>query len=517
MYSLPDLIRYRGRTTPDIVAIWFEGRQQTYRELDRRASQVANALIARGVKPGDRVCVLDQNSDLQIELIFGIAKAGAVLVPVNWRLAAREVRQVVDDAEAVMLFAGGPFVAIAQQIQGDLTTVRHIITFDTGPDEWERYAAIRDAEPGSDPWVPIVATDTVWQVYTSGTTGAPKGAEIMTCNILPPYIGALSWIGLRESDVILVAFPLYHVTGSAWALLGIIAGATLIVMREFHPAKLLLAAQEHKVNHMVLVPAAMLFVLQAADQIKPDLSSLRTILYAASPIPEALLRRALAYFKCDFVQAYGLTETSGGIAILAARDHQLDGPHPNRLKSAGQAVLGSDVKVVDADGKECAPGQMGEIIIRGPLVMKGYWKNPEATGQAIRDGWFYSGDAGTMDADGYIYVQDRIKDMIISGGENIYPAEVENVLYSHPAVADAAVIGIPDERWGETVKAMVVLKPGASATAEEIIAFCEGRIANFKRPKSVDFVTTLPRNPTGKVLKRELRKPYWEGRERAVN
>jgi acyl-CoA synthetase (AMP-forming)/AMP-acid ligase II len=187
------------------------------------------------------------------------------------------------------------------------------------------------------------------------------------------------------------------------------------------------------------------------------------------------------------------------------------------LKSAGQAVLGTDVRVVDADGKDCAPGQMGEIIMAGPLLMKGYWKNPEATARAIRDGWFYSGDAGTMDADGYIYVQDRIKDMIISGGENVYPAEVENVLFSHPAVADAAVIGVPDQQWGESVKAMVVLKPGATATAEEIIEFCVGRIANFKRPKSVDFVTTLPRNPTGKVLKRELRKPYWEGRERAVN
>jgi long-chain acyl-CoA synthetase len=517
MYTLPDLIRWRGRVTPDIPAIWFEGQSQTYRELDRRTNRVANALIERGIKPGERICVLDQNHDMQIELIFGIAKAGAIYIPINWRLAAPEVRFVVNDARARLLFTGNQFCAIGEQIQHELTTVKQIISFAGGPDTWEKYTAMRDAAPDSDPHVPIIPSDTVWQMYTSGTTGSPKGAEIMTSNILPQYLAVPSWIGLREGQVTLVPMPLYHVTGSAWLMLGIIVGATNVVLREFHPAKVLQAVQDHHVTHIALVPAAILFILQAAAQVKADISSLRCIVYGASTIPEEVLRKAIGYFQCEFVQLYGLTETSGGVTMLTAADHKLDGPHKHRLESAGQPLFGTDVRVVDANGKECAPGEMGEITMRGPLVMKGYWNNPDANAHSIRDGWFYSGDAGFVDADGYIYVRDRIKDMIVSGGENVYPAEVENCLFGHPAVGDAAVIGVPDARWGEAVKAIVVLKVGASASAEELIEFCKGRIANYKRPKSVDFATTLPRNLTGKVLKRELRKPFWEGRERAVN
>lgn len=518
MQNLPELIRWRARVTPDVPAIWFEGRQTTFRELDRRSNRVANALIERGVLPGDRICILDQNHDEFFEVIFGIAKAGAVYVPVNWRLAPPEVLYVVNDAAAKILFAGSAFAACVEKIQGEFKTVQTVISFSSESATWESYQSLCEGRAETDPYREILDSDTTWQLYTSGTTGSPKGAELTTSNLIalmgfsPTLFG-----GMREGERTLIAMPLYHIGGSGYALVALAAGTALVVLREFNPARALDVIQNQKVNHAFLVPAALLFMLQAENCASVDLSSLRAVAYGAAPIPEDLLRRAIQRFGCEFFQVYGLTETSGGVTRLRFEDHDLTGPHRHRLKSCGQPLFGIDIRVVDGTGQDKAPGEIGEIIIRSPQVMKGYWHAPEATARAIRDGWFYSGDAGTIDEDGFIYIQDRVKDMIVSGGENIYPAEIENCLFGHPAVADAAVIGVPDEKWGESVKAVVVLKPGVSATAEEIIEFCKGKIANYKRPKSVDFAQSLPRNPTGKILKRELREPYWKGKERRVN
>jgi long-chain acyl-CoA synthetase len=518
MPTLPELIRWRARVTPEIPAVWFEGTQITYRELDRRSSQVANALIERGVRPGDRVCVLDQNHAGFIELMFGLAKAGAVYVPVNWRLAPPEVSYVVNDSEAKLLFVGGSFCQIIEEIEDQLKTVRKIVSFSGGSDAWESYALMIDGASEEDPQVQTAESETTWQLYTSGTTGRPKGAELTTSNLFSVFGFAPALFGgMREGERTLVVMPLYHIGGSGYALMALIAGNTLVMMREFNPAKALDIIQEQKVNHSFLVPAALLFMLQAENSARTNSSSLRAIVYGASPIPEDLLRRAMDHFRCEFFQVYGLTETTGGVTRLRFEDHHLNGPLAGRLKSCGQPLFGVEVRVVDSEGQDVAPGVMGEIVVRGQVVMKGYWHDPEATARAIRDGWLHTGDAGYLDEDGFIYIQDRVKDMIVSGGENIYPAEVESCLFGHPAVADVAVIGVPDEKWGEAVKAVVVLKPDTAVGAEELIEFCKGKIANYKRPRSVDFVTALPRNPTGKVLKRELRKPYWEGKDRNVN
>jgi acyl-CoA synthetase (AMP-forming)/AMP-acid ligase II len=392
--------------------------------------------------------------------------------------------------------------------------VRTIVTFDAGPDAWQRYDAWRDAAAESDPHGDTAEDETAWQLYTSGTTGRPKGAELTHRNLLANIsIGAVGF-GVSEGGVGLVCMPLYHIGGAGYGLCLIFAGMTAVVMREPNPAEILRLIQKHRVAHAFFVPALLNFLLQHPDSAGTDFSSLQTILYGASPIPEELLRASIDRFGCGFVQAYGLTETTGAVCLLSAEDHLKGG---ELLRSCGQPVFGCEIRVIDGAGKDCAPGTVGEIVMRGDAVMKGYWNRPEATAEAIRDGVFRSGDAGYFDKEGYLFIHDRVKDMIVSGGENIYPAEVESVLYSHPAVADVAVIGVPDDKWGETVKAIVVVKPGAKATAEELIDHCRDKIAGYKRPRSVDFIDALPRNPTGKILKAVLREPYWAGKQRRVN
>jgi acyl-CoA synthetase (AMP-forming)/AMP-acid ligase II len=292
------------------------------------------------------------------------------------------------------------------------------------------------------------------------------------------------------------------------------AGAELVITRDADPAEILELIEGQGITHAFLVPAVINFLLQHPACKGTDFSSLSTILYGASPIPEKLLKSAIETFACDFVQAYGLTETTGAVALLPPLDHVSGGP---RLRACGLPVFGAEVRTVDAHGEDCPIGEVGEIIVRGGMVMRGYWNRADATAEAIRDGWFHSGDAGYFDEDGYLYIHDRVKDMIVSGGENVYPAEVESALFAHEGVADVAVIGVPDERWGEAVKAVVVRKEGSKVSDRDLIDACRSRIAGFKTPRSVDFVDELPRNPTGKVLKRELREKYWAGRDRGVN
>ncbi|MBI1801509.1 MAG: AMP-binding protein, partial [Chloroflexi bacterium] len=351
-----------------------------------------------------------------------------------------------------------------------------------------------------------------------------SGGSWRTSNLLPYLLAMPSWLGnMREGEVAFTVAPFHFSAGIFYTLLTVIAGTTLVLVKEFEPAETLKLIGERRINHAFLPPAVLLRILQTvgaglapAPLLQADLTSLKSIVYGGSAILTDVLRRAIAYFGCEFTQMYGLTETTAALTCLSWADHDLDGPNSHRLKSCGQPLYGTDIRAVDRNGRECPTGEMGEIVVRTPMMMKGYWKKPEATAEVIRDGWLHTGDGGIIDADGFIYIQDRIKDMIVSGGANIYSAEVENCLIGHPAVADVAVIGVPDETWGEAVKAMVVLKPGAKAEADELIEFCKGRIANYKRPRSVEFIASIPRNANGKVLKRELRRPYWEGRERKV-
>jgi long-chain acyl-CoA synthetase len=512
---LADTVRVHGARQPDAAAIVYDGCTTSYGALDRASSQAANALIADGVQPQRRIAHLDKSSDLFFELLFGAAKANAVMVSVNWRLAPPEVAQIVNDAEAEMLFVGAEFFPVIEKIRDELKTVRKIVALDGGHPDWEPFEAWRDRQPPTDPCLPIAPTDTAIQFYTSGTTGLPKGAEIINRNFTAMMpLWTREWL-LAPGVPNLVCLPMFHIGGAGWAVAGLYSGATNHVMREFIPAQILETVQRERLQVLLLVPAMILFLVQAPRIRETDLSSLRLIVYGAAPIPAELLKQAIAIFPCGFQQVYGLTETTGAITLLPPKDH--DPNDAKKLLSCGYAQEGVELRIVGDNGKDMAPGKVGEIAVRSLQVMGGYWKLPEATARAVQGDWFFTGDAGYLDEAGYLYIYDRVKDMIVSGGENIYPAEVESALFGHPAVADVAVIGVPDERWGEAVKAVVVKKADAELTPGELIGWARERIAGYKLPKSVDFIDALPRNPTGKILKRELRKAYWGERERQVN
>jgi acyl-CoA synthetase (AMP-forming)/AMP-acid ligase II len=515
--TLAGIARSMGAQRPDAPAITFEASTITYAELDRRSNQVGQALVAHGVRPGDRVAVLDKNAPSFFEIGFGSAKCGAVLVAVNWRLAPPEIAHVVRDSQAKVLFVSPELWPQVESVVDDLGLEQVIALGDL--DGHMSYEDWRDAAPDDDPGHAADPDEVVVQYYTSGTTGLPKGAMLSNRNLMSGIEASAEELGIDEHVVALVGMPLFHVSGSAWGLFGLAVGAHTVMTRDVDLNQILEYIPKYRITHTVFVPAVLQFLLMTPGVEDVDCSSLELIIYGASPISREVLVASIDRFGCGFAQAYGLTETSGGVVVLPPEDHDPDGPHPERLQSAGHAGIGVELRIVDLESGEEAPtGEVGEIWIRGPEVMVGYWNLPEATAAAITpDGWFRSGDLGYLDADGYLYLNDRVKDMIISGGENIYPAEVENALMSHPAVADVGVIGVPDDQWGETVKAIVVRAPGATVTERELIAYAREHLAHYKAPRSIDWADALPRTPSGKILKRDLRAPYWEGRERQVS
>jgi long-chain acyl-CoA synthetase len=515
MVGLADIARAHAAERPQAAALVHEGRTTTYGALDRAASRVAQGLIAEGIRPGIRVAHLDKSSDLYFELLFGLAKAGAVMVSVNWRLAPPEVLHILNDAEAEILFVGEEFIPVVDKIRTELRTVRKIVALGGAHAGWEPFAAWRDRYPETDPLLPAKPSDTAVQFYTSGTTGLPKGAELTNANFEQMFrLWTRSWL-LKPGVQTIVCLPMFHIGGAGWALAGLYAGTINHVVREFVPARILDIIQRARIEVILLVPAMILFLMQTPQIRETDLSSLRLIVYGAAPIPADLLRQAMTTFGCGFQQVYGLTETTGAITLLPPEDH--DPSDAKKLLSCGYAQEEVELRIVGDDGRDLPPGKVGEIAVRSPQVMGGYWKLPDATARAVQGEWFFTGDAGYLDEKGYLYIYDRVKDMIVSGGENIYPAEVEGALFGHPAIADVAVIGVPDERWGETVKAIVVRKADVEVTPGELIDWARARIAGYKLPRSIDFIDALPRNPTGKILKRELRKTYWENKERQVN
>jgi acyl-CoA synthetase (AMP-forming)/AMP-acid ligase II len=513
--NLADLIQRQATTHPKSVAITCAGSRLTYAELDKRATRVANGLLALTDTIQPRVAVLDKNSECFFELLFGAAKARSVLVPVNWRLSPPEIAYIVNDAGAEMLVIGAEFAPILQEIRAELGTVKHFIVLSGAHPEVESYAAWRDRQDSRDRVVLTQSGDVALQLYTSGTTGHPKGAQLTHRNLLAALTAAREWYPCTPDDVNLACLPQFHIAGALAGLLGVDTGAQTIVTREATPAEILRIIQADRASIMIVVPAVLLFMLQTPGCQEVDFSSLRHVVYGASPIAEDLLRAALKTFKCDFGHVYGLTETTGVITYLPPEAHRMT--RSPRIRSCGMPLVNAEVRVVDATNASVSTGQVGEVIVRSPQIMNAYWRLPDATAAAIRDGWLYTGDAGYFDADGYLYIHDRLKDAIISGGENIYPAEVENALFGHPAVADVAVIGVPDNTWGEAVKGIVVLRSGFQTTPGELLAYCDERIAHYKVPKSIDFADSLPRNPSGKVLKRVLREPYWQGYARQVN
>ncbi|GAA2098216.1 long-chain-fatty-acid--CoA ligase [Actinomadura alba] len=518
MSLLTDVLRDRARETPDRIAFISADERVTYAEFDSRVDRAANALRAAGVDRGDRVAILDKNSIEYVEQLFAAARLGAVQVPVNYRLSADEVAYVVNDAQARVFLAGREFVPLLDAIADRLEHTEHLVVISGDEHAYQDYAGWVGAYETAPVHVELDSTDVFAQLYSSGTTGLPKGVMLTHDN----FVGALrpsnrTWAP-EPSSVLMVAMPGYHIAGCILSISVIYDGITGVIVRDPDPGLILDAIAEHRVTHTFLVPVLLLFMPQMPQAQTADLSSLRVMLYGASPISDDVLRGAMRLLPhTDFMQVYGLTETTGAITILPPADHAPDGPNPHRLRSAGIPTPETELKIVDpATGDEMPTGQVGEILSRTAQNMHGYWRLPEASAQTVLPGgWLRTGDAGYLDEDGYLYIHDRVKDMIISGGENVYPAEVENVLMSHPLVADCAIIGVPDPKWGETPKAFVVLS--GEVTDQELIDHCRERLAHFKCPTSIERSDAIPRNPTGKVLKRELRAPYWADQDRAVH
>ena len=509
--TVVDIVRHHGGD--DRPAITFEGRTLSFRELDERSSRAAQALRAAGVGAGDRVAYLDRNRPEYFDLVFGAAKLGAVCVAVNWRLSAREVAHVLADAGARLLFAGAEFAELVETIEDGFAGAA-VVTLDRHA-RWPSFEDWIAAHDAVDLRTASSADSEALQLYTSGTTGLPKGVVLANRNLFAMVRAAGPAWGFRPGMVSLGVSPLFHIAGSGWNLMVLAYGGHVVLHREVDAEAILRDIGEHRVTHGILVPAILQMLLARRGHGGTDASTLETVVYGASPISDDVLLALFEAFDCDFVQGYGLTETSGAVTVLTAEDH--DRNRPELLRSCGHPLPDVEIRIVDPDtGAECRDDEVGEVLIRTEQVMAGYWNQPDATAEVITpDGWFHSGDAGYL-RDGRLYLHDRIKDMIVSGAENVYPAEVENVLMRHTAIVDVAVIGVPDQRWGETVKAVVVLADGAELTEAEVIEHARTDLAGYKCPRSVDFVAELPRNPSGKVLKRELREPYWAGRDRRI-
>ncbi len=519
-FTVAGLLRYQAARQPEAPMLSLGEDRVSWSELKGRACRLAQALAGEGVGPGDRVAFLDRNGTAYFEALFGGAFLGAVNVAVNWRLAPPEMGAVIDDSKASVLIIHGDYLPCLAAMGTDLPSVVRIVVIGepSGGDREVGYEAWRDAGEEVDPGYVGDPEEVSMQLYTSGTTGLPKGVMLTNGNLATAIGEAGETFRINEETVSLVAMPLFHIGGSGWALCGMSRGGRSVILRDVDPGEILRIFEEEQVTETFVVPAVLMLLLATPGIGVRDLSSLRNIFYGASPIAEEVLVNCMRVFGCEFTQVYGMTETTGAITALRPEDHDPDGPRRYLLRSAGQAHRGVELRIVDPDSGEDSPtGIVGELYTRSAYNMLGYWEKPEETDRTLlADGWLRTGDAGYVDADGYLFLHDRIKDMIVSGGENVYPAEVENVLLSHEGVADAAVIGVPDERWGETVKAVVVPVPGVEIDAGELISFCRERLAHYKCPTSVDLAEVLPRNPSGKILKRELREPYWAGRERRI-
>ena len=521
--TLVEVIRLRGAEDGDAGAFTFGDETMNFAELDAGSNRAAQALLTEGVSKGDRVAYLGKNHHLYFEAFMGAAKVGAVMTPVNWRLAPPEVAYILDNCEAEVVFIGEGFEEMLAKVRGDCPRVKTVIGIDVTSDGIADYRSWRDAHDANDPGIAIGEDDAFLQLYTSGTTGRPKGAVMTHRGILSSRLTGdgsdetmREWQEPIENDVSLLAMPCFHISGTGNGLANMVSGTNSIVLTEYDPTQALDLIEKYPISKLFLVPAAIQILLNHPRASEVDFSSLRYITYGASPIPLELMKEAMERLGCGFVQMYGMTETSGTITALDPSDHVPEGSE--RMRSVGTALQGVELKVIDEDGNSLPPGTIGEIATRSAKNMAGYWRMDEATAETIdTDGWLRTGDAGYLDEDGYLFIRDRVKDMIISGGENIYPAEVENALYAHPQVADVAVIGVPDQKWGEAVKACVVLKDGVDLSEADIITHAREHIAGYKCPKSVDFIGELPRNPSGKILRRELRAPYWEGKDKAVN
>jgi long-chain acyl-CoA synthetase len=506
--TLDRIVRRNAARFPERPALVAGGNVRAWAALDARVDRVASAMLASGVSPGDRVAILMGNRPEYFEVYFACARTGAIAVPLNFKLTPREAAQIVGHADPVLLVTDAAHAPLAtatlQALGRQLTT-------------W--LVAQGVANPGALAYEDVVASapattltheadehDTFAIFYTSGTTGLPKGAMVSHLNLEMNGYNQLIADAGRPDDVNLVATPVYHMGAVFMAVTYMLLGCTQVILPQFTAAGWLETLERTRATVSLLIPTMINAILNAPELGRHDTSTLRLIFYGGGPMPPAVLERAMRTFRCAFTQGYGLTETLEATFLVAA-DHVIDGTpdQRRRLASAGREAVGAEVRIVDDAGRDLPPGEVGEILVHSRSVIRGYWRQPEAGAEVIRNGWFHTGDLGYLDDGRYLFVVDRKKDMVVTGGVNVYTKEVEAVLYEHPAVREAAVFGVPDDNWGERVTAAIALKPDATATAEELIAHCRAQLASFKLPKRVVFLDALPKNPSGKILKRELR------------
>ncbi len=497
MTSIADIIRTHGARDTGRVAIEFEGQSVSFSAIHKRSSQVANALLESGVEPQRTVAFLDKNTLEYFDIVFGAAKAGAISLGVNWRLSPSEMAFILNDAQTRVLFVGPEFFAAVESIEAELPSDLLIVAFGAHA-RWPDYHAWMQSQSAVDAGYASHGEDVAFLTYTSGTTGLPKGAMMTNRGFFAAFAALESW-RLDSQSVSLVMMPMFHFSGSGWSLLNLGIGARIVLPRDVDPTGVANAIDAFAITNVIMPPILIDAILSVAPP--RDLSSLRAICYGGSPINEALLQRAKQGLRSELIQLYGLTETAGGVSQLDHIDHD-PANRPELMRSCGA---------------EIPTGKPGEIWVRAPQNMVGYWNNSAATSRTITpEGWLRTGDIGQLDEKGYLYLLDRVSDMIVSGAENVYPLEVEAALQKHPAIAQAAVFGVPDDKWGEAVRAAVIRAPGTSATAEEIIHDTRKHLAGYKLPKTIDFVEELPRNATGKVLHRLLREPFWADHGRRI-
>ncbi len=513
-----DILTRAAKWFPDKEAVVFEGTRLTYKEFNERTNRLAHALLDMGVKKDERVAVVCHNSNHYGEILFALAKIGAVSTNLNWRLSPKELAFLIDDSEAKIVLFSKRFEHLYEPMKEQIPRkLKYIAVDGKVDDEMIDYEELITKYPADEPVADVSMEDTFLQLYTSGTTGRPKGVMLTHNNMMANAVSTIIEMEMTRDMNVLGLLPIFHI--AIFVLINlVIIGGKVTFIHSFDIPTVLQTMQDEKITAVGFTPVIFKFLLDHPDIDKYDLSSLRQVIYATAPMPVDLLRRSLEKFRCDFIQFFGMTEMSPTLTMLIPEDHILDGPeHKVKwLGSAGRPISNVEVRIVDENGNDCPPGVTGEIIGRGDNVMKGYHKMADATAEAIRDGWYYTGDMGYFDEYGYLFIADRKKDMIISGGENIYPREVEEAILLMDGVFEVAVIGVPDDEWGESVKAIVVKTPGAEITEENVIEHCKANIASYKKPKSVDFVEILPRSALGKVLKHELRAPFWKGRDRKV-
>ena len=509
-----------ARTYPERLAVTYGDYELTYQQANERINKLANGLRSLGVTKGDNVAILLHNCPEFLETLFACFKSGIGTVPINFRLHPKECSYIINNSDAVAVVLGDDFRDSLYPLKNEMPRVKYYICITDPLEGMFRYEELLDGKSPNFIDVDVERDDLAWLFYTSGTTGQPKGAMLTHHNLMTMTMNFFADMSpLGPDDVILHAAPLSHGSG-LYCIPNVAKGAANVILhvKTFDPKIVFETIQKRKVTNMFMAPAMIKRLVTSPDIDKYVLSSMKCIHYGGAPIYVEDLKEAVRKMGQVFVQLFGQAESPMTISYLCKKEHLLEGTEDQmkRLTSAGIPRTDVEVKIFDEKDNELPPERMGEIVVRGEVVMKGYWKNPRATAETLRGGWLHTGDLGIMDERGYVYILDRAKDMIISGGENIYSREIEDTILKHPTVHEVAVIGVPDETWGEAVKAIVALKQGQKVTQEEIINFCKEHLASFKKPKSVEFIDEIPKNPYGKVLKRELRERYWVGEARKV-